>query len=116
MLFPEPRLVFSSLLRHWNTFSDVKLSEEYQELLPSIKVSSYSLRTELIHFSKYKMLGFKGKTEYRLPERCPSDFYKAMNALADFAFYAGVGAKTTMGMGQTRRINSRTRLTSGDGK
>jgi CRISPR-associated endoribonuclease Cas6 len=27
-----------------------------------------------------------------------------LNTLADFAFYAGVGIKTTMGMGQTRRV------------
>jgi CRISPR-associated endoribonuclease Cas6 len=32
------------------------------------------------------------------------DKLKALNALADFAFYCGTGAKTTMGMGQTRRI------------
>jgi CRISPR/Cas system endoribonuclease Cas6 (RAMP superfamily) len=28
----------------------------------------------------------------------------ALNALADFAFYAGVGYHTTMSMGQVRRI------------
>lgn len=104
-LFPEPRLVFSSLLRRWNAFSDAKLPEEYLELLPSIKVSNYSLCTELIHFSRYKIIGFKGRVEYRLLEKSPQPFRQAMNALADFAFYCGVGAKTTMGMGQTRRIN-----------
>lgn len=114
MLFPEPGLVFSSLLRRWNFFSDMKLPQEYIELLPSIKVSSYSLRTELIHFSKYKMIGFKGRVEYRLPEKSLQHFHQALNALTDFAFYAGVGAKTTMGMGQTKRVNSQTRFTSGD--
>jgi CRISPR-associated endoribonuclease Cas6 len=103
-LFPEPKLVFSSLLRRWNTFSDIKIAEEHLELLPSIKVSNYDLRTELIHFSKYKMLGFKGKIEYRLLEKCAPHFCQAVNALANFAFYSGVGTKTTMGMGQTRRI------------
>ena len=29
---------------------------------------------------------------------------KQLNMLANFAFYAGVGQKTTMGMGQARRL------------
>jgi CRISPR-associated endoribonuclease Cas6 len=29
-----------------------------------------------------------------------------MNVLADFALYAGVGRKTTMGMGMVRRIDN----------
>jgi CRISPR-associated endoribonuclease Cas6 len=104
-LFPEPKLVFSSLLRRWNAFSDTKLPEEYLGLLSSVKVSNYTLHTELINFSKYKMIGFRGRVEYRLPEETAEAFQQAMNALADFAFYAGVGAKTAMGMGQTRRID-----------
>lgn len=104
IVFPEPQLVFSSLLRRWNAFSELKLPDEYLELLPSIKVSNYSLSTELIHFSRYKVIGFKGIVEYTLPQETPEPFRKAMNALADFACYAGVGAKTTMGMGHTRRI------------
>ncbi len=29
---------------------------------------------------------------------------RALHVLADFAFYAGVGYKTTQGMGQSRRL------------
>jgi CRISPR/Cas system endoribonuclease Cas6 (RAMP superfamily) len=50
------------------------------------------------------MLGFKGKIEYRLLEKCAPHFCRAVNALANFASYSDVGTKTTMGMGQTRRI------------
>jgi CRISPR/Cas system endoribonuclease Cas6 (RAMP superfamily) len=28
---------------------------------------------------------------------------RTLNLLADFAFYSGIGSKTTMGMGQARR-------------
>ncbi|MGE4094679.1 MAG: hypothetical protein AB7G75_28000 [Candidatus Binatia bacterium] len=31
---------------------------------------------------------------------------KTLNALADFAFFSGVGAKTTMGCGIARRMTS----------
>lgn len=104
-LFPEPRLVFSSLLRRWNTYSDVKIPEEYAETFPSIKVANYNLRTELIHFSTYKIIGFKGRVEYELPKDASEGFLRKANALADFASFSGVGVKTAMGMGQVRRIS-----------
>jgi CRISPR-associated endoribonuclease Cas6 len=108
ILFPEPRLVFSSLLKRWNTFSETKLPEEYAEGFASIKVSNYNLHTELVQFSKYKIIGFKGRIEYELPQEFPEPCRQAVNALADFAFYAGTGAKTAMGMGQTKRISPKT--------
>lgn len=104
VMFPEPKLVFSSYLNHWNAFSKIKLSQEIKEAFPSIKVSNYHLRTELVHFSNYKIIGCKGRIEYRLPPKLSPSVCQALNALADFAFYCGTGAKTTMGMGQTRRI------------
>lgn len=104
-VFPEPELVFPSLLKRWNTFSELKVPEEYAETFPSIKVANYNLRTELIHFSTYKIIGFKGRVEYRLPQKSPEPFRQAINALADFAFYAGIGVKTAMGMGQVERVN-----------
>ena len=105
VVFPQPELVFSSLLRRWNAFSELKIPEEHAVYFPLIKVSSYDLHTQLVHFSRYKIIGFKGRVEYELPEGSSEEFMQAVNALADFAFYSGVGAKTTMGMGQVRRIS-----------
>jgi CRISPR-associated endoribonuclease Cas6 len=102
LLFPEPRLVFSSLLRKWNAFSPVKLPAELAESFASIKVASFNLRTQLVRFSRYKIIGSTGRITYALPK--DSSHLAALNALADFAFYCGTGAKTTMGMGQTRRL------------
>lgn len=103
-VFPEAGLVFSSLLNRWNTFSDRKIAEDCINLFPSIKVSRYNLTTELINFSKYKMLGFTGRVEYEMPKGAPDTFLREMNALASFATYSGVGVKTSMGMGQVRRV------------
>jgi CRISPR-associated endoribonuclease Cas6 len=49
-------------------------------------------------------VGFVGRVTYGLmaeneAARCQ------LNTLADFAFYAGVGMKTAMGMGQCRRVD-----------
>jgi CRISPR-associated endoribonuclease Cas6 len=57
----------------------------------------------MLRFRRSPQVGFVGQVTYGLmaeneAARCQ------LNALADFAFYAGVGIKTTMGMGQTRRV------------
>lgn len=101
--FPQPELVFSSLLRRWNAFSQFELPVEHLSDFASIKVSSYDLHTELVEFSKYKIIGFKGKVEYELPRDGSTVFVRTVNALAQFAIYSGVGAKTAMGMGQVQR-------------
>jgi CRISPR-associated endoribonuclease Cas6 len=105
VVFPQPELVFSSLLRRWNAFSALKIPEEHAVYFPAIKVSSYDLHTQLVHFSRYKIIGFRGKVEYELPGDASEDFVREVNALAAFAFYSGVGAKTSMGMGQVRKIS-----------
>jgi len=103
--FPQPELVFSSLVRRWNAFAEVKLPEEHVARFASIKVSSYDLHTELVQFSRYKIIGCKGRVDYELPKDASPDFLQVVNALADFASYSGVGVKTTMGMGQVQRLN-----------
>lgn len=102
LLFPEPRLVFSSLLRKWNAFSPSKFSHDVVQDFDSIKVAGFNLHTNLVRFSNYKIIGTLGTVTYVLPK--DSGNLRALNALADFAFYCGTGAKTTMGMGQTRRL------------
>ena len=57
----------------------------------------------MLRFRHSPQVGFVGRVTYRLmaeddAARCQ------LNALADLAFYSGVGMKTTMGMGQSRRV------------
>jgi CRISPR-associated endoribonuclease Cas6 len=105
-LFPQSNLVFSSLLQHWEPFSGLTLSSCLEGCLDSIVLSRYQLQTELVSLSRFKWIGFKGYAVYTLPHELSPSQVKALNCLSDFAFYSGVGAKTTMGMGQTRRIES----------
>jgi CRISPR-associated endoribonuclease Cas6 len=44
-----------------------------------------------------------GEISYRILGDVEPLVIKQINALADFALYAGVGRKTTMGMGMVRR-------------
>jgi CRISPR-associated endoribonuclease Cas6 len=47
-----------------------------------------------------------GQVNYRILGDVEPMQIKQINALADFALYAGVGRKTTMGMGMLRRLSS----------
>jgi len=102
-ILPRPDLVFGSLFRAWQTFSPVTFDAGLGEALPMVRVSDYDLRTELIHFGRYKVIGFKGRVSYTAPREANRALQLALNTLADFAFFAGVGYKTTMGLGQVKR-------------
>ena len=55
-------------------------------------------------YAGYRQLGFVGACEF-LPHRgVPADVVRVLHLLAAFAFFAGVGYKTTMGMGQVRQV------------
>ncbi len=99
MTFPTPELVFGSLLRTWNTFSDVKISEELREKFPQIAVSRYELRTEMWHFSRYKIFGCRGRITYDFNKGFSGEEIKLLNALCELANFSGIGYKRTMGMG-----------------
>jgi len=102
VLLPEARLVFGSYLNRWREFSPVEV-EDVTPWLDEIILSRYRLRTSILDFGFYQETGFIGKCRFELASDIPENVAKSLNALADFAFYCGTGAKTTMGMGQTRR-------------
>lgn len=50
-----------------------------------------------------KFIGCVGEISYRILGDVKPEEIKQINALADLALYAGVGRKTTMGMGMVKR-------------
>jgi CRISPR-associated endoribonuclease Cas6 len=109
MLYPDPCLVFGSYLRKWQEFAPHKMNEALSRYFSSILLVRYRLHTRILDFSSYQEVGFEGKCTFELGDSMPEEAVLSTNALADFAFYSGTGAKTTMGMGQTRRIARGTR-------
>jgi len=101
---PEAHLIFGSLLDKWNSFSGIRFKNELVDKLEKVFPSQFEIRSELVQFSNYKIIGFKGAVEYRLGKEFTKEEKRVINTLADFAFFAGVGYKTTMGMGQTMRL------------
>jgi CRISPR-associated endoribonuclease Cas6 len=103
---PCPRLVFQSVLGKWNHFSSIPLELDLEEVERHVGIKRHRLETKMCDFGEYKQVGFIGECWFLIDRqvRAESELLRITNLLADFAFYAGVGRKTTMGMGQVRRI------------
>ena len=97
---PLPELVFGSLLRKWRLHVDADAWPGLEAALPQIEVQSYRIESHAVRLRTDRIMrGFCGETEYSFrglsePEQC------ALSTLAAFAFFSGVGYKTSQGMGE----------------
>ncbi len=101
---PLPEWVFGSLLEKWNAFAPVALPGEARRFAAEcLALSRYELGTRGLPLKDGVKIGAVGQATYTALN---NDRYwlSLMNLLADFALYAGVGAGTTMGLGQCRRV------------
>jgi CRISPR-associated endoribonuclease Cas6 len=103
-LFPEPPLVWDSLLRAWNRHAPPVLQIDkvaFREFVArQVVVSDYHLSTAKVIFHKFVQKGFQGTCTYQI--KSEEAYACQLVALATLARYAGIGSKTTMGMGQAR--------------
>ena len=111
---PTPASVFGSLLRRWNHHSQIDFSPD---IIDAVQPSYFDIRTEVAQDPRAQFqhtgarvnpanqfMGCVGKVTYQILGSDDRAIIKQLNTLADFAFYSGVGRKTPMGMGMTRRI------------
>ncbi|WP_044499803.1 CRISPR-associated endoribonuclease Cas6 [Nostoc sp. PCC 7107] len=98
---PTRECVFNSLLSRWNKYSGIELSGISLE---SIFPSFINIHTEILADSRSKFIGIIGEINYRILGEAEPMQIKQLNTLANFAVYAGVGRKTTMGLGMVHRI------------
>lgn len=113
-VFPEPAYVFESLARQWELFAPAHLRIEAEGLTPraiaawceeQVLVARYVLETSYLPSSKFGQAGFQGAVTYEVKGIPTAVEAQWLSALARFAVFAGVGYKTTMGMGQARCTN-----------
>ncbi|MGQ9503035.1 MAG: CRISPR system precrRNA processing endoribonuclease RAMP protein Cas6 [Anaerolineae bacterium] len=102
---PLPELVFGSLLERWQAFAPVALSPEVRRFAAeAVVVSRYQLYTRSLPAKEGGLhIGFIGQVTFSALNR---DRYwlSALNLLAAYAFYSGIGYGTTAGMGQVRML------------
>lgn len=97
---PTVDSVFSSLLKRWQKYSPLPINElNFGCLFPSY----FDINTEMIKDKQTKFIGCIGNINYQILGSIEPWQIKQINALADYAFYCGLGRKTTMGMGMIKR-------------
>ena len=101
---------YQSWINKWNAFSPVKL--EKTEFLAFIaeyaRLAQAETKTRALNFGRHTEIGWVGHCACRLVSDNAQHLRHILvaNCLADFAFYCGTGYKTTMGMGQTKRLRN----------
>jgi CRISPR-associated endoribonuclease Cas6 len=102
---PMPAWVFGSLLEKWNAFAPVALPPEARRFAEEcLALTRYRLQTRMMPVKEGGLrAGAVGTVSFTVLNK---DRYwlSVMNLLADFAVFAGIGAGTTMGLGQARRL------------
>ena len=104
----DPVRCYQSWINKWNTFAPLQFDRD--ELLAFVteyvRVSRTDTRTQALNFGRHTEIGWVGTCTFRFDKESliHENLLRAANCLADFAFYCGTGYKTTMGMGQTKRI------------
>ena len=104
---PLPHLVFHGYLNKWNTFSPLALPQEAKRYAEEcVALGRFKLRSHLVSFEKGGKgahVGFTGEARFRF---LVDDAYwtRVMTLLAGYAFWAGTGYRTTVGLGQTQAV------------
>ena len=101
---PLPDLVYGSLVETWNAFSPVAVSDEVRRFADEcLAISRYQLSTRAVSGKGGSVhIGFVGDCQYTAL-RHDRYWQAVVQLLTDYAFYAGIGYRTTAGMGQARR-------------
>jgi CRISPR-associated endoribonuclease Cas6 len=100
---PTRESVFKSLLSRWNKYSGIEFENlDFDSIFPSF----INIHTEIVADSRSKFIGIIGEVSYRIMGDIEAVQIKQINTLADFTIFAGIGRKTTMGMGMGRRVRS----------
>ena len=100
---------YQSWINKWNAFAPIKLDKT--EILDFVReygqVTSVRTESRALNFGKHTEVGWVGTCAWIFypKDSVDDDLLRAANCLSDFAFYCGTGYKTTMGMGQTRRVD-----------
>lgn len=116
---PEPRLVFGSLLARFEAFSPVTPPSDLQDSIERLTLRAVRIHTHPIQHA-VRAVGFTGRVVYHLPGASQEEA-RWLTALWRFAFFSGVGAKTTLGFGMSKpyaplTVNAKDRVPEPDEK
>jgi len=100
VLFPSAELILNSLYRRFCTFAEVLSIEDeavQREITASVRIARYAIRSAVYHVGGGGVTGYTGSLTLRIDGN--AQLARLAGMLLSFAPYAGVGAKTALGMG-----------------
>ena len=100
IIFPEVHNIYTNLFNNWNAFATgVSLDDKdvLDHLINHTKLIGYDLRSTKFNMEKVRINSFQG--EICLHIAGPETLTRIANLLFAFGEYAGIGAKTALGMG-----------------
>lgn len=100
---PEPALVFGSIIARWNAYAPVKVPERAELELKGATVRHFDIQTKPITFETHAV-GVVGTVTYHFAG-ASEETLRWSQALGQFAYFSGVGAKTSMGLGEIRPVD-----------
>jgi CRISPR-associated endoribonuclease Cas6 len=105
-VLPDPPLVFGELAGYWDGLTGDDTQAAVRDFAAhDVVVSRYQLATHMGDYGGGRLqIGFAGRAAFEILNPSRPDLTRHLNRLADLAFFTGLGSKTTMGMGQVRRI------------
>jgi CRISPR/Cas system endoribonuclease Cas6 (RAMP superfamily) len=102
LLFPEPRRLWESWRRSWDTWSQGKLPLPDSTPEGNLRVARYQLQTRALRIKGGLQRGFVGELDLEWTAKATSEERQVLAALATLANLTGTGARTALGLGQTR--------------
>jgi CRISPR-associated endoribonuclease Cas6 len=102
---PYPKLVFGNLATAWKAITGenmVAAVEKYAE--KNWRPVLHRLERKALTLHNHPQLGAVGRVEYQRLDDGNAPLARALNLLADLAFYTGLGRKTAQGMGMACRL------------
>jgi CRISPR-associated endoribonuclease Cas6 len=105
-VLPDPPLVFGELAGYWDRLTGDDTQTAVRDFAAGdVVVSRYELATHMGDYGGGRLqIGFAGRAAFEILNPAHPDLTRHLNRLADLAFFTGLGSKTTMGMGQVRRM------------
>ncbi len=104
-LLPLAPLVFGSLLRRWRSWIEPSAWPDMETCFEKILISGISIASHSVQLKKRSIYrGFTGTVRYDL-HRCTPEEKALLHTLGFFAAYAGVGYKTSQGMGEAAKLS-----------
>lgn len=104
VIVPKEDLVFRSLFRKWQKYSGREAEENvFDSMIEKVVISAFDIKSRAWKFQKVTQRGFVGNVKFEIKSEKEEEI-SLFNSLCNFAYYSGVGIKTTHGMGQVEIV------------